>query len=177
MAIKKLVSEYYGYIREQIDLGESEDILPLVESASKQAKIEPIPLPMDLWDCLDEEFHKYEIWLYQDSIYGLSGSYSKDHKRLLILEAADQERQKFERLKAKFSGEQTKGIRHERERIPEDVRVAVWRRDQGKCVSCLGRERLEYDHIVAVSRGGGNTTRNIELLCETCNRAKGDRIQ
>lgn len=36
---------------------------------------------------------------------------------------------------------------------------------------------LEYDHIVPVSRGGSNTARNVELLCEVCNRSKGDRIQ
>lgn len=63
-----------------------------------------------------------------------------------------------------------------RERISTEVRRAVWIRDQGKCAHCGSRERLEYDHIVPESRGGGNTERNIELLCEICNRAKSDRI-
>jgi 5-methylcytosine-specific restriction endonuclease McrA len=30
---------------------------------------------------------------------------------------------------------------------------------------------------IRVSRGGSNTARNVELLCEPCSRAKGDRIQ
>ena len=61
--------------------------------------------------------------------------------------------------------------------IPAEVRREVWRRDNGRCVKCGSRERLEFDHIIPVIRGGSNTTRNIELLCEGCNRAKSDSIQ
>lgn len=60
--------------------------------------------------------------------------------------------------------------------IPERVRHEVWRRDRGSCVECGSRGRLEFDHIIPVSRGGSNTTRNIELRCEPCNRRKGARI-
>jgi hypothetical protein len=66
--------------------------------------------------------------------------------------------------------------RPRRQPIPERVRHEVWRRDQGRCVDCGSRERLEYDHIIPVSRGGSNTARNIELRCEACNRRKGARI-
>lgn len=60
--------------------------------------------------------------------------------------------------------------------IPADVRREVWRRDEGRCSRCGSRERLEYDHIIPVARGGSNTVRNIELLCETCNRTKSASI-
>ena len=63
-----------------------------------------------------------------------------------------------------------------RKPIPESVRAEVWRRDEGQCVDCGSRERLEFDHIIPVSRGGSNTARNIELRCEACNRAKSDTI-
>ncbi|MGD0990042.1 MAG: HNH endonuclease signature motif containing protein, partial [Candidatus Sulfotelmatobacter sp.] len=53
-----------------------------------------------------------------------------------------------------------------REPIPEHVRLFVWRRDEGQCVRCGSRERLEFDHIIPVVAGGGNTERNIQLLCE-----------
>lgn len=63
-----------------------------------------------------------------------------------------------------------------RERILDDVKVAVWRRDGGVCARCGSQENLEYDHIIPVSKGGSNTLRNIELLCESCNRKKSNRV-
>jgi len=45
------------------------------------------------------------------------------------------------------------------------------------CVECGSQERLEYDHIIPVSKGGSNTERNIQLLCEKCNRGKAAAIQ
>jgi TPR repeat protein len=73
----------------------------------------------------------------------------------------------------------TKNIPQERQTrmaISSQVRREVWRRDGGVCVKCGSRRNLEYDHIVPVSKGGSNTARNIELLCETCNRSKSASI-
>lgn len=61
--------------------------------------------------------------------------------------------------------------------IPKEVKIAVWRRDLGKCVECGSKEKIEYDHIIPFSKGGSNTERNIQLLCEKCNRRKLDNIQ
>lgn len=63
-----------------------------------------------------------------------------------------------------------------RESIPEDVRVFVWRRDHGRCVRCGSQERIEFDHIIPLEKGGGNTARNIQVLCERCNREKGTSL-
>lgn len=63
-----------------------------------------------------------------------------------------------------------------RESIPAQARREVWRRDEGKCVDCGSRDRLEYDHIIPLSKGGSNTVRNIELRCESCNRRKAATI-
>jgi 5-methylcytosine-specific restriction endonuclease McrA len=63
-----------------------------------------------------------------------------------------------------------------REPIQERVRLFVWQRDGGQCVKCGSRERLEFDHIIPFVAGGGNTERNIQLLCESCNRSKGSTI-
>ena len=107
-----------------------------------------------------------------------------DELTLLLLEELDQARQdtdrlknqrraKYEWLKQKFSKGAT-GRR--REAIPENVRIFVWRRDEGQCVQCGGNERLEFDHIIPLSKGGSNTERNLQLLCEFCNRKKSDSI-
>ena len=60
--------------------------------------------------------------------------------------------------------------------IPKSVQREVWRRDERRCVECGSQERLEFDHIIPFSRGGSNTARNIQLLCEKCNRIKSNRI-
>ena len=80
-------------------------------------------------------------------------------------------------LKMLASSGETQDARESREAIPSAVRREVWRRDEGKCKKCGSRKNLEYDHIIPVAEGGSNTARNIELLCEACNRAKSDLIQ
>lgn len=47
---------------------------------------------------------------------------------------------------------------------------------KGRCAYCRKRMRkheIEWDHIVALARGGSNDRRNIQALCSTCNRRKG----
>ncbi len=63
-----------------------------------------------------------------------------------------------------------------REAIPRSVQREVWQRDAGMCVECGTRQLLCFDHIVPFSRGGSNTVRNLQLLCEPCNLSKGNRI-
>lgn len=63
--------------------------------------------------------------------------------------------------------------------IPQEVRQAVWQRDQGKCVQCGASGPgawLEFDHVIPHSKGGANTVGNVQLLCRRCNLAKSDRI-
>jgi len=60
--------------------------------------------------------------------------------------------------------------------LSDEVKSFIWTRDGGKCVRCGSREKLEFDHIIPFSKGGSNTARNIELLCEKCNREKSAKI-
>ena len=63
-----------------------------------------------------------------------------------------------------------------REPIPQDVLDKVWNRDGGKCVKCGSQEKIEFDHIIPFSKGGSNTYRNLQILCEQCNRGKSNNI-
>jgi hypothetical protein len=117
--------------------------------------------------------------MYRSIIYKCDRpDYSDEELIYQLMELEDKERQKFERLKHKFSlAKQEEKAKIKRLPIPEEVRIAVWRRDDGRCVKCGSRERLEYDHIIPLSKGGSDTVRNIELLCEKCNREKCGNIQ
>jgi hypothetical protein len=60
--------------------------------------------------------------------------------------------------------------------IPEDVKLVVWARDGGCCVRCGSRQDLHFDHIIPVVKGGGNSEANIQILCQSCNLMKSDKI-
>jgi hypothetical protein len=62
--------------------------------------------------------------------------------------------------------------------IPSQVKLAVWKRDKGKCVICGSIDNLHFDHIIPFSRGGSSlVAENIQLLCARHNIAKRDRIE
>jgi hypothetical protein len=60
--------------------------------------------------------------------------------------------------------------------IPQDVKVAVAVRDQGRCRICSSTQDLQYDHIIPYSHGGRSAdVDNIQLLCGYHNRLKSNR--
>jgi flavoprotein len=60
--------------------------------------------------------------------------------------------------------------------IPQDVKIAVAVRDQGRCQHCgTFAGPMEYDHVIPYSMGGDNSVENIQLLCRRCNAAKSNR--
>jgi hypothetical protein len=103
---------------------------------------------------------------------------STEEKQLEIIHAALKHERKYSQIRRQAEAfaqfEKTESAR--RERIPDKVKMFVWQRDEGKCVRCGSKKRLEFDHIISVAEGGSSTERNIQLLCETCNRQKGKRV-
>jgi 5-methylcytosine-specific restriction endonuclease McrA len=120
------------------------------------------------------------FWAYRGTVVQVIGGneLSLEEIRLKIKHAVLRHDKAFERMRREIEAlenvEQADLAR--RERIPDSVRLFVWQRDQGKCVKCGGAEKLEFDHIIPIAKGGSNTERNIQLLCEQCNRAKGVSI-
>ncbi len=110
-------------------------------------------------------------WMFQDRFYWDEDGYEAKEVQALV-QAADMRRgRRVEQaiaLTAQGSAEAAG-----RTPIAEDVRIEVWRRDGGRCAKCGSQRHLEFDHIIPVALGGSNTARNVQLLCETCNRAKG----
>ncbi len=57
----------------------------------------------------------------------------------------------------------------------------VWVRDGFRCVYCgykgsvLNTQYLEVDHKTPESHGGSDATWNLQTICTSCARAKGDK--
>ena len=149
---------------------------------------EPMPFS-DYWesDYCDSDFYQKHyanfpvLFVYKNNLYSAEKLelYTEDEKKLMIKEHYYKHNEKFSKLiKAikLFESLETKNINHSREPIPEQVRFSVWRRDEGKCIQCGSNKGLEFDHIIPFSKGGSNTERNLQLLCEKCNRTKSAKI-
>ena len=138
-------------------------------------KIEPLHIKSD--DFL-RMFNTGSVWVFRDYLYLLEGvEYeSEDVKKLRIKHFAFGKEKQF----LKMTKEIERFERFERinpvyrEQIPEEVRMYVWRRDNGRCVKCNSDQNLEFDHIIPISKGGSNTERNIQLLCSECNKKKSN---
>ena len=64
---------------------------------------------------------------------------------------------------------------YKKEKIPDDIRWAVWERDNYTCKHCGSRRNLTVDHIYPESKGGKLTMENTQTLCKSCNSRKGTR--
>ena len=125
--------------------------------------------------CLKLQDPEYYIFLYRSKFY-LSEIELSDEEFIRVLQKEvlskkGKLKDALEKIMAEAETEE-----YSREPIAEDVQMFVWQRDGGKCVNCDSNENLEYDHIIPVSKGGSNTARNIQLLCQTCNRLKSNKI-
>jgi 5-methylcytosine-specific restriction endonuclease McrA len=118
-------------------------------------------------------------WIFQDEIYWENDNLDSETVKTLILATQIRKKQKIERdiEKAKSTIAQVANLKSDnRQPIPDDVKMFVWQRDNGRCVKCGSNKSLEFDHIIPFSQGGSNTARNLQILCETCNRSKGGNL-
>lgn len=155
----------------------------LVRLVMKKSEREPVHLSPEQIDDLGmgatAQYYGrsgFDFYVFRGTLYGVEGPYSEREFKLLIRNETDRESRYFERLEHRYKNVNVTTVQSRRDRIPGSVRMAVWRRDGGRCAHCGSREKLEYDHIIPVSEGGSSTERNIELLCESCNRSKGRKI-
>jgi hypothetical protein len=130
-----------------------------------------------------QELSDFGLWVYRDKVISFvpdehEALRNKANDILAIKHVILRQERSHEKVKREVEAlenmERLQGPG--REPIPESVRLFVWQRDKGQCVKCGARERLEFDHIIPVVAGGSNTERNVQLLCEPCNRAKGSTV-
>jgi len=130
-----------------------------------------------------EHFVSERAWLFRDVIYYTersAGSLEIDEVILRIKAMQYQEDESVRRLREQVANfeavEKNLSEPIVRRALPDDVRLLVWTRDGGVCVRCGGASDLQFDHLIPLSRGGGDQAENIQLLCRSCNLAKSDRL-
>lgn len=118
-----------------------------------------------------------DVWIWQGRIYGVDVGMEQSEQEILVRDKAISKAKRIERARARVALDTDSGNRSsKRERISDEVKTAVWRRDSGVCINCGSNRELEFDHIIPLAMGGSNTFRNLQLLCAGCNRDKGPNL-
>jgi HNH endonuclease len=141
-----------------------------------------------------------QFWAYKDHVLAVKTKLYDPAPDVLMSKHYMLSRERdFERLKREVEALENleKLERVSRAPIAESVRLFVWQRDGGQCVRCgtasysnlitsilycvrvksLRVDVLTIDFrnagpFVSISKGGSSTERNLQLLCEPCNRSK-----
>ena len=76
--------------------------------------------------------------------------------------------------------EYMKSAKYQRSILSDSLRYDVLKRDKFTCQLCGASSKkdgvkLEVDHIFPVSKGGKTEMKNLQTLCERCNRGKSDK--
>jgi 5-methylcytosine-specific restriction endonuclease McrA len=110
------------------------------------------------WWCLDRFFWE-DDGLAAEDVFALA------YERQLRAQ------RKLERAHATVAVGHAPAIR--RRGVPLEIRRAVWDRDGGRCAVCGSTFELQFDHVIPVAMGGATSEQNLQVLCGSCNRAKG----
>ncbi len=110
-------------------------------------------------------------WWFRDCFYWEDDGLSAGDVMPLVTERERRKQRQLERAHAAMHQDFDGAPR--RERIPREIKLAVWQRDGGRCVDCGSDFDLQYDHVIPFSLGGATSAKNLQLLCGDCNRAKG----
>lgn len=114
-------------------------------------------------------------WVFRDVVYSSVEKLNPDEIKVLL--AAEEMKKEAKITRAIAKARRVEEIETGgRKPIPDDVKIFIWQRDKGRCVKCSSNQNLEFDHIIPIALGGSNTARNLQLLCEVCNRAKSDSL-
>lgn len=113
-------------------------------------------------------------WMYDGSYYWEDEGLTPEEVKALILDRARRKRKQIQNAVSRMQLDDAAASG--RAPIPDDVKLFVWRRDDGRCARCGSQIDLEFDHIIPLAMGGSSSARNLQILCAICNRTKGPSL-
>ena len=116
------------------------------------------------------------LWWAEDAFYWEDSGLSAHDVELLIWDRRRRDDAKLERLRTQREAGSAIEIPESRKPIPDDVKASVWERDRGECIRCGRKQDLQFDHVIPISKGGGSSLENVQILCGSCDREKSDSI-
>ncbi len=114
-------------------------------------------------------------WVFEDRFYWEDDELEARDVLALIRERERLSRRRLQRAHATLARDADPPAPR-RERIAADVRRAVFERDGGRCVECGSAFDIQYDHVIPFNAGGAATPENLQVLCASCNKRKGDSL-
>lgn len=116
----------------------------------------------DYYKYKDYDFLKYDfIDLYKVDVNKINGKRYYSYQRLQVI------------------GNKTpkpKVINDNPRYFSAEVQKEVFRRDNGQCRRCGIDYNIQYDHIIPFSKGGASSLENCQILCQSCNLRKSNKI-
>lgn len=102
-----------------------------------------------------------------------------DYLKIVISELIDKHGATYETEQASYIERQRKSnltdIEILRRALKPKHKKAVLVRDKYRCVNCDSHQNLCVDHKTPLSRGGDNSSENLQTLCRSCNRSKSTK--
>jgi hypothetical protein len=155
--------------------------IPVATEALLAQQVRPTSLvPGEPFTWHDSEY--VGVYLFKDQLFAVTADYlesTSEEEALLLIKKqvlSDDSRLKRLRREVETLERVVNSVGVKRTAIPDTTKLLVFSRDEGKCVRCGSSEKLHFDHIIPVVKGGGNSESNIQLLCDYCNLQKSDRI-
>jgi len=168
---------YNSYVKTGEEI-EKEELAELKKEFANQGKFEKYKNLTEEDVVLDKNFDRLE----KIDILRVIFKYSEAEATKIVTTAVKmEEKERLRNVKRKISRKIQENYHNmpcdeRRISLSDEVKSFVWNRDKGRCVKCGSQEKLEFDHIIPFSKGGSDTARNIQILCESCNRSKSDNI-